>query len=221
MKNFDIIIHVALKDNPVANVLHELGVEVKYISLRQGEFVLSPEVGIKYMTRSNYLNGIKSRSIYRDIVELKREYSRPIIIIEDDNTISVPGVDMTQIQTAVLFISVLNRIPIIFAANEIESAQLIFMMSAQVGSGLTFDSDNKTSPNKGNGEISPTTGDKRRSIIENIPEVGPGLAKALLNHFGTLSKLFAAGKKDLQKVEGIGPKRAKVIYDFFNSKSAA
>jgi ERCC4-type nuclease len=218
MKGFDIIINAALKDNPVATLLGELGVETRFISLKQGEFVLSPETGIKYMTRGNFLAGVQNRSIYRDIIEFGREFSQPVIIVEGSQTSSEPGMDITQLHTAILFISIMNRIPVIFTANDIESAQLIFMMSAQATSGLDLNGATKTGPEKG--KTAKTNGDLRQLIIESIPDVGPALAKALLKHFGSLSRLFSSNPKDLQRVEGVGPKRARSIYKFFKSKAA-
>jgi ERCC4-type nuclease len=220
MKDFDIIIHVGLKDNPVARFLTELGTDIKFISLRQGEFVLSQTVGVKYMKRERFVQKIHDRSIYRYIIELKREFSKPIIIIEGNDSMYQPELDITQFLSAMLFISVLNRIPVLTANNEIETAQLVFMMSAQVGSGLDIEAAIKSKPEVHAGKITPSNGDLRQQIVEAIPEVGPALAEALMKHFGTLKKLFAAKIEDLQKVDGVGPKRARAIHAFLNDRAA-
>ena len=221
MKKFDIIINTAMRDNPVAVLLDELGIEAKYVSLRQGEFIVSSEVGIKYLTRENYISGLKSRTIYRDIIEFKREFSKPLVIIEGDPEQMAAKTDTTQMHTAILFISVLNRIPVIFTANEMESAQLIFMMSAQADAGLVVEEGRGKTDGKHAGETAGSNGDLKRHIVENIPEVGPSLAKALLKHFGSLSNLFKAEIKDLRKVKGVGLRKAQAIHKFFNNSPAA
>jgi Fanconi anemia group M protein len=48
-------------------------------------------------------------------------------------------------------------------------------------------------------------------IVESLPFVGPKLAKQLLTHFGSVESVFTASERDLARVEGIGPKKAKEI----------
>jgi len=224
MDTFNIIINARLKDNPVAQFLNDLGTNVKYISLRHGEFVLSPKIGVKYMTRESYSQAIKNRTIYRDIIEMNREYGEPILIIEGEETAMDPSLGLTALQGAEIFISVMNRIPIIFTKNDIESAQLIFMLSAQVGSG--FDSNLAS----GNGDASEkhdsesgekAQGDPAERIAAMIPDVNPRLAEALVKHFGSLANLFSADIEALKQVDGIGPKKAKKIYSFVRDTVAA
>ncbi len=52
-------------------------------------------------------------------------------------------------------------------------------------------------------------------VAESI--VGPTLARRLLNHFGTLRAVANASVAELMKVEGIGEKRAREIYQIFNT----
>ena len=48
-------------------------------------------------------------------------------------------------------------------------------------------------------------------VVESLPMVGPGLAKKLLEYFGSVEAVFAASEAELQKVENVGEKRAKEI----------
>lgn len=215
MENFKIIIASRLKNNPVARFLSELGTNVNYVSLRRGEFVLSTDIGVKYMTGEQFVQAISNRSIYRDIIELKREYASPVVIVEGPDPLHDPRLDLTMAHAALLFMSVLNRVPVLFANNEVETAQMLFMLTGQVGSGLDLHkavSDEKT---RKPAEAS-TADDPRQRIVESVPGVGPALAKALLHHFGSLAGLFAAKVDDLRQVEGVGPKRAKEIFGFLN-----
>ena len=51
-----------------------------------------------------------------------------------------------------------------------------------------------------------------------IPNVGEATADDLAEHFNTIDKLMGAKESDLSKVHEIGPKIAKSIYDYFQSK---
>ncbi|MDH5488682.1 MAG: excinuclease ABC subunit UvrC [Rhodospirillaceae bacterium] len=55
-----------------------------------------------------------------------------------------------------------------------------------------------------------------RSGIDDIPGVGPGRKKALLQHFGSSSGIKEAGLSDLEGVKGISSSTAKRIYDWFH-----
>lgn len=53
-----------------------------------------------------------------------------------------------------------------------------------------------------------------------VPNIGDVYAKALINHFGSASAVFAASKKDLHALEGMGAIRAGGIKKFQNFKRA-
>jgi excinuclease ABC subunit C len=52
--------------------------------------------------------------------------------------------------------------------------------------------------------------------IDDIPGVGPGRKRALLNHFGSAKAIARARPEDLAAVEGVSEALAQRIYDFFH-----
>jgi excinuclease ABC subunit C len=52
--------------------------------------------------------------------------------------------------------------------------------------------------------------------IEEIPGVGPGRKRALLNHFGSAKAIARAKPEDLAAVDGVSEALAQRIYDFFH-----
>ncbi|MFB6352647.1 MAG: NAD-dependent DNA ligase LigA [Halobacteriales archaeon] len=52
-----------------------------------------------------------------------------------------------------------------------------------------------------------------------IPEVGPTVARDLARHFGTLDDVLAAGRDDLEAVEGVGPETADRVVSFFDAEA--
>lgn len=236
MDRFTIIISTRLKNSPVAQTLSELGMEIKYMTLRRGEFVLADRFGVMYLTKDEFVDAIQKRTIYRDMLEFKRAYSDPVVLIEGSDPFHDKALDLPTIQGAVIFTSVLNQLPIVTTENDIETAQLLFMMAAQTESSMMWQKvaprkESRTPPplpialepeaKPGDNGGDDDSGDPRVSIISRLPDVGPALAEGLLNHFGSLSRLFAAEVDDLKKVDGIGPKRAKKIFAFLNGNQAA
>jgi Fanconi anemia group M protein len=221
MNAFQITISSRLKNSPVTATLGELGIDTRYITLRRGDFVLGDRFGIKYFRGDEFITAIKDRSFYREILELKREYSDPVIIVECDDPYNHPEVNLASVHGAVLFASLPNRVPILTTRNDMETAQMIFMMAVQTGSSIDWQmaaaaNGKSAAPPGGNGN-----GDPRLGIIANLPDVGPSLAKGLLRHFGSLARLFAARVADLKRVEGIGFKRAEKIFAFLNGNKVA
>ena len=56
-----------------------------------------------------------------------------------------------------------------------------------------------------------------RSLLDDIPGVGPSRKKALLIHFGSLKRISAASVEELSQVKGVTPRLAQDIFRFFNS----
>ena len=57
-----------------------------------------------------------------------------------------------------------------------------------------------------------------RSILDDVPGIGPRRKRALLNHFGSARAVADAGHADLQAVTGISRRVAQIIYDCFHGE---
>ncbi len=51
------------------------------------------------------------------------------------------------------------------------------------------------------------------SALDAVPGVGPAYARRLRAHFGSMRKIREAGVDQIEQVKGIGPKKARQIYD--------
>ena len=52
--------------------------------------------------------------------------------------------------------------------------------------------------------------------LDDVPTIGPARKRALLRHFGSAKAVSRAGLSDLQAVDGISARIARLIYDHFN-----
>ncbi len=57
-----------------------------------------------------------------------------------------------------------------------------------------------------------------RSLLDDIPGIGPRRKRALLNHFGSARAVAEAGLADLEAVAGINRRVAQIIYDRFHGE---
>ena len=53
------------------------------------------------------------------------------------------------------------------------------------------------------------------SLLDDCPGVSENRKKLLLRHFGSIDKLRQATAEEISAIEGIGPKLAETIVDFF------
>ena len=56
-------------------------------------------------------------------------------------------------------------------------------------------------------------------LVQALPGVGPGLAHRLLDHFGSVQRIFTADADDLTEVRAVGPTEAGRIGRWFASES--
>jgi excinuclease ABC subunit C len=54
------------------------------------------------------------------------------------------------------------------------------------------------------------------STLDDIPGIGPGRKRALLQHFGSRADVASASLAELEKVTGISKTIARTIHDFFH-----
>ena len=93
-----------------------------------------------------------------------------------------------------------------------ETAQMIFLIAKRE------QKDNKRELMLRGKKKSQTARDKKQNLIESLPNIGPNLAKKLLEKFGSISKLISASEKEIAKVDGVGDKRASEIKKLFEEK---
>src|SRR5689334_1252895 len=55
-----------------------------------------------------------------------------------------------------------------------------------------------------------------RSVLDDLPGVGPARKRLLLSHFGTPERFLAASREDLESVPGLPGKTAREIYEYVN-----
>jgi excinuclease ABC subunit C len=55
-----------------------------------------------------------------------------------------------------------------------------------------------------------------RSVLDDLPGVGPARKRLLLNHFGSPDRFLAASREDLESVPGLPGKVARDIYEYVN-----
>lgn len=91
--------------------------------------------------------------------------------------------------------------PILANLTSLDSASLLDLASVASALGLPSDVESLDS----------TIRPRGYRLVSSIPRMPEALVEKLINHFGSLQKLLAAGVEDLRDVEGVGETRARSI----------
>ncbi len=210
-----IVIYVDSREmrSGVVKRLHEKGVDVRIKNLDVADYVLSERIAVERKTDEDFLNSLVSKDrLFSQLINLKRSYQKPVVIIEGNNIYSKRMVNPNAVRGAIASIAIDFDIPIIFTRNEEETAEYLIAIA-------------KREQEIKKKDISLHSEKTKRSLKEEleyfvsaIPDVGPVIAKNLLSYFQTVEKIATADVDELMKVPKVGKKIAERIRKFMTAK---
>ncbi|MBW2980005.1 hypothetical protein KY360_01130, partial [Candidatus Woesearchaeota archaeon] len=192
--------------------LVELGADLKLEKLENADYLVSSRCGVEVKTTEDFVNSIIDGRLLQQIKELRRNFERPVVLIEGiDDIYSVRNVHANAIRGMLATIAVSYGIPILHSRNAKETAALLQIIAKReqevTGKDYTLHGEKRAFSMKNMQEY----------IISALPGVGATLAKPLLKALGSVKNIVNADVEELQKVEKIGPKKAKQIKDVVDS----
>jgi len=175
-----------------------------------GDYIISDRIAIERKKVEDFLESIKDGRLFSQIVEMRRNYEVPILIIEGES-LFIRGFHENSIYGALASIVSDYKIPIISTKNSRETAKFIeALMRRELGE------KREVSLRK---EKRPMSDEERqRYIIESLPNVSAKLSQRLLEHFGSVKDVINAEVGELIQVKGIGRKTAEEIYEIVNAR---
>ncbi len=179
-------VHVSLKQLPVA------------------DYVVSDRVAIERKSAADFVASLIDGRLFTQAAELSSHFARPVIIIEGGNVYSVRNVHPNAIRGAISSLIADYGISLLFTKDPDDTAAFIRALARRE------QEEGREVRIRGEKRIL-SLPEMQQFIVESLPFVGPKLAKELLKHFGTVESVFTASERDLARVEGIGPKKAKEI----------
>jgi ERCC4-type nuclease len=220
VKNLTIIVDNGERDSAVLNHLEAKDVALEYANLRNGSYLISDAVAVQRFSSKEFAQLTSQKQLFRRLLDFKKSYAEPLLLIEGNDLNKSKLASPGAIRGAISYICCLNRVPILMTADESETAEMLYIMANQTQFGLGYEVSvpETTEVSSGDGQPpKPKTPEEIQSyIVQSLPDVGPGLAKSIMQMYGSLRTLFSASVGDLTKVDGIGPKKAKKIIDVFD-----
>ncbi len=186
---------------------------IRVKQLDVGDFVLSDEVVVERKTVEDFLSSVVDGRLFSQLVMMSSNYAAPLIILEGNphELFTLRNIHENAIRGILSSIALNYKIPILYAANEEETAKYIYTIAKREQLGTEKEIRLRV------GRKGLTLREQQQFLVEGFPLVGPGLAKALLKKFGNVRGIVTASLTELQEVEKMGPIKAKKIHEVLNS----
>ncbi|RJX42379.1 Hef nuclease [Halonotius aquaticus] len=183
------------------------GITTRLETLAVGDYVLSDRVAVERKSVADFLDTLTGgdRSMFEQVGDLVRNYSRPIVIVEGDDLYGERNVHPNAIRGALSSLAVDFNASILRTADESETAELLDTIARR-------EQETRDREVSVHGEKSTkTTAEQQEYVVASIADIGPVTARSLLEHFGTVEAVMTAREDDLQEVSGVGEVTAEKI----------
>jgi len=184
-------------------------VEIKQLPV--GDYILSEKIAVERKRAEDFIDSLIKKRIFEQVRRLKEAYEKPLLIIEDEGLFS-RNVDSRAIYGAIACLLTDYEIPVVRTRDAFETASLLYAIAARE------QFRKKREPALRGDKPSMNLKERQQFIVEGLPNVSAVLAKRLLSHFGSIKNIFNASLEELQKVEGIGKKKAAAIVEVIEAE---
>ncbi|MDO9537872.1 MAG: DEAD/DEAH box helicase [Thermoplasmata archaeon] len=194
-------------------VVRHLAVKDVIIESRQldvGDYLVSERVGVERKEIDDLMSSIMDGRLFQQVKALKRAYQVPLIIIEGEG-LYTRRLSADAIRGALASITVDFGVPIMFTANDMETAEfLLTLLKREVAEGRT--------PGIRGEKGTMLIQERQQFILEGLPNISGTMAQRLLSHFGSVKAVLDASEKELIEVNGVGKVIAKGIREAIEAK---
>jgi Fanconi anemia group M protein len=211
---FEIYVDMREMRSAVAKNLEEMKVSLNIRTLEVGDYILSDRVCVERKTTEDFLDTLfgSDRSLFEQIISMKHNYLRPLLIIEGDGLYTRRRISPNAIRGIIASIAIDYGVPIMFTADEAETAAFLYSIARRE------QVERKRSVNPHAQKSSQTLSERQEYLVSAISEVGPVIARNLLKHFGTVTGIVNATEEELMQVDKVGEKTAKKIKEVMGSE---
>ena len=183
------------------------GITTRLETLAVGDYVLSDRVAVERKSVADFLDTLTGgdRSMFEQVGDLVRNYSRPIVIVEGDDLYGERNVHPNAIRGALSSLAVDFNASILRATDEGDTAELLATIARR-------EQETRDREVSVHGEKSTKTlAEQQEYVVAAIADIGPVTARSLLTEFGTVEAVMTAREDDLLAADGVGAVTAEKI----------
>jgi len=189
----------------VVRNLSLMGVGLKLEQLQVADYVISDRVGVERKAAQDFTDSIKDGRLFKELIELKNNFERPILILEED-PFENSNINENALYGAITSIILNLGITIYRTKDTKETAMFLYQLAKKE------QIETKSSPKLRFEKAPIEMSHLLEYIIAGIPGVNARRAKNLLKELTTLQAIVNSDIGDLMKVENVGKKIAQEIY---------
>jgi Fanconi anemia group M protein len=189
------------------------GVQTRLETLEVGDYVLSDRVAVERKSVADFLDTLTGgdRSMFEQVGDMARHYSRPVVILEGGNLYEERNVHPNAIRGALSSLAIDFDASVLHTADEGDTTDLLEVIATR-----EQETDDRTVSVHGE-KGAKTLTEQQEYVVSSIADIGPVTARSLLEHFGTVEAVMTAREDDLLAVDGVGEVTAERIREVVGS----
>jgi DNA excision repair protein ERCC-4 len=199
------------KASGIIELLREEEVTLEIGKVSYGDYIINDTITVERKTAIDFLISIIDSRLFNQLSNLKKNCVQPLLLLEGNPYETDLQFDPLAIKGALISTQAIWTIPIV-SSESIQETKNIFLMI-----GRQAESCSDVVPLRG-GYRPKRLKSRQLYILQGLPQVGPTVARRLLDHFGSVSKMMPAPIEELMRVEGIGKDSAKKIRDVLDAE---
>ena len=188
-----------------ALLLRDEAFETSFDHLPLGDYRLDERFLVERKGLIDLTRSIKDGRLFRQALRLANGEPRGLILLEGTGAdLARSAMSREAIQGALITLTLFLGLPILRARNAEESAHLLRLIARQGRAFASGAHPRLAKRPKGKRAL-------QLHILQGLPGVGPTRADRLLERFGSVEEVFAAGVERLIETEGVGEETARRI----------
>ncbi len=199
-----ILVDYREKNSGLPSLLVDAGFDVVIVKLPYCDYIINHGISIERKTGRDFVVSIIDGRLFEQARKIKQFLPRPLYLVEGNPLNFKINISRDAVLGAVVSLQAIWQIPMILSEDVEQSCHVISMIFHQSRKLPTLvEMRHGYRPKK--------LRSRKLHLLQGLPQVGPQLAKRLLDHFKSVQNALNASEKDLLKVHGIGKKKAILI----------
>lgn len=182
------------------------GFEIRRAQLPRGDYWIGQDTLVERKTTRDFALSVIDGRLFDQAYRLVTFEEHPILVIEGLSFATDVHLSGNALRGALITLAQTFRLPVLRTRDQIDTAWTfarLFEQRCRVGAG--------------HGPLRAGLARRRRlqkeRVLRALPGIGPEMARRLLERFGTVAAVVTASADELQKVDGVGPKRAASLLE--------
>ncbi len=191
-------------------------IEVRLETLAVGDYVLSDRVVVERKSVADFVDSLVGgdRSVFEQVGDMARHYSRPIVVVEGEGLYEQRDVHPNAVRGALSSLAVDFGASVLRTDSEADTTELLAVVA-----GREQDTAGRSVSVHGEKQ-SKTLGEQQEYVVSSIADIGPVTARSLLAEFGSVEAVMTASEEALQEADGVGQVTAERIREVVGSDYA-